>query len=104
MHRLSDIVTIFIFLLAIAIYCQQATQITPVNGTYQTAVVGPTEFSNKAADSQLLTEDDDADEIPDLPLVESGMSLDDLFAFFPPTISKAVLHMAHPKPPEILRL
>ena len=104
MRRLSDTVIVFIFLLAIAIYCQQAAQITPVNGAYQTAVVNPAEFSNEAVDSQLLTADDDADEIPDSPLVESGMSLDDLFAFFPPTISKAVLHMAHPKPPEILRL
>lgn len=101
MRRLS---IAFIFVLAIAIYCQQATQITPVNGASYIAVVDPTEFSNKAVDSQLLTANDDADEIADLPLVESGMTLDDLFAFFPPTISKAVLHMAHPKPPEILRL
>lgn len=104
MRRLSDGVIVFIFLLAIAIYCQQATQITLVNGVSQTPVVNPAEFPNQANDAQLIAVDDDADEIPGLPLVEIGFSVDDLIAFLPLTISNAVLHYTHVKQPEILRL
>jgi hypothetical protein len=100
----SRMVIFFIFLLAIAINCQQAAQISPVDGLSQTSVVNAKGFFNRADDSQLIAAGDDADEVPNLPLVESGMSVDDLFAFFPPTISNAVFHIAHPKPPEIIRL
>jgi hypothetical protein len=104
MRRLSDIVTFFIFLLAIASNCQQAAEITSAKSLTQTTVVNAIEFSNVVGDFQLLTPDDDADEILNLPLAQSGISVDDLLALLPLTVSKAVLHPAHPKPPEILRL
>lgn len=103
MRRSSGIVTFFIFLIAIAINCQQATQITSAKSLSQTPIVNATEFSNKAADSQLVTAEDDADEIPDLQLVETGISDDDL-GFLRLTVSKAVLHYTHAKQPTVLRL
>jgi hypothetical protein len=102
--RTSLALIIFIFLLAIAVDWQQAVQVTAVVGVPQISVLNAPGFSNGADDSQFIAADDDAGEAPNLPLVESGMSVDDFLALFPPTISIAVFHIVHPRPPELLRL
>ena len=102
MRVLSDIVAFFIFFFAIAIYSQQ--EIISVKALDQTSFANAIEFSDIMGDAQLVGPDDDAEQITGLPLAESGPGIEDLYAFFPMNVFRAILHPAHFKPPELLRV
>ena len=103
MRRAIGIVSFLVFLLAIAINCEQTIEATTAKNSSSNAVMSFAEFSDTSAGSQLLTADDDADRIATLTSVGDRISVDD-FEFFPLIISKAILHPAYANQPTVLRL
>jgi hypothetical protein len=68
------------------------------------SVVSATDSFNKERDSHLVTAGNKVDITLNLQFPEPAISMDDLFAYFPMTVSKLVLHPANTKPPEMFRV
>lgn len=68
------------------------------------SVVSATDAFNRGKDSHLLIAGYEVNITVNLSLAEPAISMDDLFAYFPMTVSKLVLHPANIKPPEMFKV
>jgi hypothetical protein len=103
MCRSFALAAFLIFLFATLVGGRQAGR-NHIGVFHRRSVVSATGSFNKEKHSHLLTAGSDVDITVNLFLPEPAISMDDLFAYFPMTVSKLVLHPANIKPPEMFRL
>jgi hypothetical protein len=103
MCRSLALAAFLMFFFAILVSGRQDGRNHP-NTFHRPSVVSATNSFNQEKHSQLPTASNEVDVSVNLSFPEPAISMDDLFAYFPMTVSKLVLHPANTKPPEMFRV